>query len=259
MKLIGNPAVSIVMATYNGKTYLAEQIQSVLAELHPDDELIVVDDGSQDGTLELLDSLKSPVVRIVCNLTNVGILATFERGLLLSSKEIIFLCDQDDVWLPGKRAAFVAAFERDPRTLVVVSDAQLIDASGRVTAPSFMATRGGFRGGVLSTLLCNRYLGSAMALRRELFFAALPIPRQVPMHDMWLGAIASMLGKVHYIPVPLMQYRRHGGNVSPSRRKGWSRMLRWRLALLLALVGRLCKLALGLHAASTTPASNRRP
>ena len=259
MKLISNPSVSVVMATYNGKQYLAEQLSSVLAELLPDDELIIVDDGSQDGTLELLDSLESPAVRIVRNLTNAGVLATFERGLLLSSKEIIFLCDQDDVWLPGKRAAFVDAFERDPRTLVVVSDAQLIDASGSVTAPSFMATRGGFRGGILSTLVRNRYLGCAMALRRELLFAALPIPRWVPMHDMWLGALGSILGRVHYIPVPLMQYRRHGGNVSPSRRQGWSRMLRWRLALLLALAGRLCKLALGHHTATTTPASTRRP
>lgn len=259
MKLTNNPSVSVVMATYNGKQYLAEQLSSVLAELLPDDELIIVDDGSQDGTLELLDSLESPAVRIVRNLTNAGVLATFERGLLLSSKEIIFLCDQDDVWLPGKRAAFVDAFERDPRTLVVVSDAQLIDASGSVTAPSFMATRGGFRGGILSTLVRNRYLGCAMALRRELLFAALPIPRWVPMHDMWLGALGSILGRVHYIPVPLMQYRRHGGNVSPSRRQGWSRMLRWRLALLLALAGRLCKLALGHHTATTTPASTRRP
>jgi glycosyltransferase involved in cell wall biosynthesis len=259
MKLANNPSVSVVMATYNGKPYLAEQLSSVLAELLPDDELIIIDDHSQDGTLELLDSLKSPAVRIVRNLTNIGVFATFERGLLLSSKEIIYLCDQDDVWLPGKRAAFVAAFERDPRTLVVVSDAQLIDASGSVTASSFMATRGGFRGDILSTLVRNRYLGCAMALRRELLIAALPIPRSVPMHDMWLGALGSILGRVHYISAPLMQYRRHGGNVSPSRRQGWSRMLRWRLALMLALTGRLWKLTLGRHTTTTNPASTRRP
>ena len=259
MKSISNPSMSVVMATYNGKSYLVEQLNSVLAELLPDDELIIVDDGSQDGTLELLDSVKSPAVRVVRNLTNVGVFATFERGLLLSSKDIIFLCDQDDVWLPGKRAAFVAAFERDPRTLVVVSDAQLIDESGVVTAPSFMATRGGFRCGVLSTLVRNRYLGCAMALRRELLFAALPIPRGVPMHDMWLGALGSLLGRVHYISSPLIQYRRHGGNVSPSRRQGWLRMLRWRLALLFALAGRFGTLALGRHAPPTNPASTRRP
>lgn len=259
MKLTANPSVSVVMATYNGKSYLTEQLRSVLAELLPDDELIIVDDGSQDGTLELLDSLKSPAVRVVRNLTNAGVFATFERGLLLSSKEIVFLCDQDDVWLSGKRAAFVAAFERDPRTLVVVSDAQLIDADGSVTAPSFMATRGGFRGGILGTLVRNRYLGCAMALRRELLVAALPIPRSVPMHDMWLGSLGSILGRVHYISTPLMQYRRHGGNVSPSRRQGWLRMLRWRLALLLALAGRLSKLTLGRHTPPINPPATRRP
>jgi glycosyltransferase involved in cell wall biosynthesis len=259
VELTDNSSVSVVMATYNGKQYLAEQISSVLAELLPGDELIIVDDGSQDGTLELLDSLESPAVHVIRNLTNAGVMATFERGLLLSSKVIIFLCDQDDVWLPGKRSAFIGAFERDPRTLVVVSDAQLIDASGSVTAPSFMATRSGFRGGILSTLVRNRYLGCAMAVRRDLLFAALPIPRSVPMHDMWLGALGSILGRVSYISTPLMQYRRHGGNVSPSRRQGWSRMLRWRLTLIFALAYRLGKLAVGRHTPPTNPALFRRP
>jgi glycosyltransferase involved in cell wall biosynthesis len=259
MKLTNSPAVSVVMATYNGKAFLAEQLQSVLAELHPEDELIIVDDGSQDGTLEILNSFGSPAVRIVRNLTNIGVLATFERGLSLSSKEFIFLCDQDDIWLPGKRAAFVAAFECNPRILVVLSDAQLIDASGRVTAPSFMATRDGFHGGILSTLVRNRYLGCAMALRRELLFAALPIPQSVPMHDMWLGALGSILGRVCYISVPLMQYRRHGGNMSPSRHQGWSRMLRWRLSLIFTLAHRLGKFAIGCHIPSINQVLNRRP
>lgn len=247
MKSISNTSVSVVMATYNGKTYLPEQLQSVLAELLPDDELIIVDDGSQDGTLELLDSLKSPAIHIVRNLTNVGVLATFERGLLLSSKEIIFLSDQDDVWLPGKRSAFVKAFERDPRTLIVVSDAELIDAQGTVTAHSFMATRGGFRSSVWSTLIRNRYLGCAMALRRELLAAALPIPGSVPMHDMWFGALGSAIGRVSYIATPLIQYRRHGGNVSPGQSQGWLRMFRWRITLLMLLIIRLFSYVFRLH------------
>jgi glycosyltransferase involved in cell wall biosynthesis len=259
MKSISNPSVSVVMATYNGKEYLAEQIKSVLAQLLPDDELIIIDDDSKDGTLELIGSLKSPAVRVVRNLTNVGVFATFERGLLLSSKDVIFLCDQDDVWLSGKRAAVVAEFERDPRILIVVSDAELIDENGCVIASSFMATRGGFRGGIFSTLVRNRYLGCAMALRRELLVSALPIPRSVPMHDMWLGALGSILGRVHYISVPLIQYRRHGSNVSPSRRQGWLRMLRWRLALLFALAGRFGRLAFGRHIPPANQVSTRRP
>lgn len=247
MTVAHSPSVSVVMATYNGKPYLAEQLVSVLSQLLPDDELIIVDDNSQDGTLELVEALKTPLVRVVRNSHNLGVLATFERGLLLSSKEIVFLCDQDDIWLAGKRAAFVAAFERDPGLLVVVSDAELIDAKGVVTAPSFMATRGGFRGSVGNTLVRNRYLGCAMAVRRELLAVALPIPRPVPMHDMWLGALGSILGKVHYIPASLIQYRRHGSNASPARSGGGLRILRWRVRLLRLLVIRLFRWKARLH------------
>jgi len=240
--------VSVVMATYNGKQYLDAQLASVLAQLLPGDELIIVDDGSQDGSLELIDDLASPLVRCVRNPQNMGVLATFERGLLLSTKDIVFLCDQDDIWLPGKRDAVVQAFKSDPGLWVVISDAELIDASGRLTEPSFMASRGGFQGSFWKTLVSNRYLGCAMALRRELLGVALPVPRQVPMHDMWFGALGSILGKVHYISTPLIQYRRHGGNASPARSQDWLRMARWRGALMLALVARLSAWVLGRHA-----------
>jgi len=233
-------AISVVMATYNGSNFLPAQIASVLAQLTPEDELVVVDDASSDDTVDWLNSLSDSRLQIYENLSNLGVLESFERGLSLARKPIIFLCDQDDVWLPGKRATFVAAFERDPHILVVVSDAELINANGVVTAPSFMATRGGFSGSVLSTLIRNRYLGCSMALRRELLDLALPIPRWIPMHDMWLGAIGRIFGKTYYIPIPLMQYRRHGGNVSPASSQSFSRMLRWRLALLAAIAIRYC-------------------
>lgn len=248
MNLSSNPGVSVVMATYYGKAYLAEQLASVLAQLLPGDELIIVDDGSQDGSLELIEALASPLVRCVRNPHNLGVLATFEHGLLMSSKDIVFLCDQDDVWLPGKRDAVVQAFESDPGLWVVISDAEVIDARGQLMEPSFMAMRGGFRGSFWQTLVSNRYLGCAMALRRELLCVALPIPRQVPMHDMWFGALASLLGSVHYISRPQIQYRRHGANASPAGSQNWLLMVRWRVALVLALIARLSAWAVGRHA-----------
>ena len=229
-------SVSVVIATHNGERYLKQQIDSVLAELQLGDELIVVDDASLDSTSELMASLTWQSLRIVKNTSNIGVLRTFERALMLAHGDVVFLCDQDDIWLPGKRAAFLEAFAANALTLVVVSDAQLIDANGAMLAPSFMATRGGFQGGLLSTLIRNRYLGCAMAMRREVLTVALPIPRYVPMHDMWLGAVACVAGRVHYIASPLLQYRRHGGNVSPSTRQGWLKMLRWRGGLMSALV-----------------------
>lgn len=245
--------VSVVMAVYNGERYLLEQVESVLAELVHGDELIIIDDASFDNSIFLLRSLRSPALKIYNNSINSGVIASFDRGLRIASNEFVFLCDQDDIWLQGKRSAFVTAFENDPLAMVVVSDVELIDASGVVTAASFMATRGGFRGSLFSTFVRNRYLGCAMAVRRELLVAALPIPPFVPMHDMWLGALGRILGEVHYIPAPTMQYRRHGGNVSPSLRQGWWRILRWRFALLAALVFRFGAISLGRHSPPTDP------
>lgn len=230
--------VSVAMATYNGKRFLQPQLSSILASLRPADELVVVDDGSSDGTWDALQAIADPRVRVLRNESNQGVVRTFERAFRETRHPIVFLSDQDDVWEPGKRDAFVAAFAGDPACQAVISDARIIDARGEVIAESFMATRGGFSGSVAGTLLRNRYLGCAMAVRRSVLDAALPIPACAPMHDMWLGSIAALLGRVDYLPAPLLRYRRHDGNVSPARHQGVLDMIRWRLDLVRALLQR---------------------
>jgi len=230
--------ISVVMTVYNGQRYLLPQVQSVLAQLEPGDELIAVDDASSDESVRLLTQLAAPSLRLLRNASNQGVRASFERGLAAARHEFVFLCDQDDLWLPGKRTEVVQAFARSPRVTAVISDAEVIDAEGRVTATSFMAARGGFEAGLLATLWRSRYLGCAMAVRRSLLQLALPIPAHVPMHDMWLGAMARLSGEVVYLPRPLIQYRRHGENVSPDSRQPWGQMLRWRWALLQSVAGR---------------------
>ena len=243
----GNEPVSVVMAVYNGERFLAPQVESVLAQLQPHDELLIIDDASTDSSPRWLAQLDDARVRILRQPGNAGVLKSFEAGLQRARHDLVFLCDQDDVWLPGKRDAVVVEFERDPRALIVVSDAEVIDAHDRVVAPSFMATRHGFKGRFHHTLVRNRYLGCAMAVRRELIDAALPIPAGVPMHDMWLGSLGSVLGRVRYIARPLIRYRRHGSNLSPSQRQPWSRMVSWRWALLRAVVNRIGRIVLGTH------------
>lgn len=232
-------SVSVVMAVYNGQQFLSDQVESVLAELLPGDELIVINDASSDGSLAFLESIDSSELRIYTNTSNLGVIRSFEQGLQLAIHEFVFLCDQDDVWLPGKRTAFVAAFEQDPAVSVVISDAQVINAQGRVISSSFMASRCGFRGSVWATVWRNRYLGCAMALRHSLLAVALPVPQKVPMHDMWFGAMGAMVGKIVYLPRPFLQYRRHTCNVTSSRRAPFLRMISWRMALLVALFSRI--------------------
>ncbi len=224
------------MAVYNGRRWLPAQLSSIRTQLAAGDEIVVVDVGSTDGTPDDLRALGDPRLRLLSNPRNLGVRASFERALRACRGEFIFLSDQDDVWLPGKVQTLTAALADG--ALLALSDASVIDADGREVERSFMARRGGFRGSLAATLVRNRYLGCTMALRRELLDLALPIPERVPMHDMWIGALATMHGRVAYIDRALMQYRRHGGNVSPDRRAGWGQMLRWRIALASLLMTR---------------------
>lgn len=233
------PPVTVAMATYNGRRWIAEQVDSILRGLGPDDELVVVDDASTDGTADWLRALGDDRVRVERNPANLGVRASFERALSLARGAVVFLADQDDVWEPGKREALLAPFAADPRVTVAVSDASLIDGEGRCIGASFMATRGGFDGSLAGTLLRNRFLGCAMAVRRDVVEVALPIPARAPMHDMWLGAVGALLGRAAYVDAPLLRYRRHGGNASPSRSPSPLRALRWRVDLAIALLARL--------------------
>lgn len=234
--------VSVVMAVYNGARFLPEQLSSLLADLHPDDELIVIDDASPDHSGTIIRAAGDARIKLLHTDLNLGVRLSFERGLRRARHDIVFLCDQDDIWVAGKRDAYVATFCADAHILVVLSDAQVIDSSGRVTEQSFMSTRGGFSSGFWSNVYRNRFLGCTMAFRRQLLADVLPIPAWAPMHDMWIGLMGQILGEVAYLPAPYLQYRRHDANVSPGRRQPWHRVLVWRVQLLVALVLRMIAL-----------------
>ena len=239
-----NEPISVVMAVHNGSRYLDEQMRSILDQLHDDDEFVVIDDASGDDSVAKIEALADSRLKLHRNPVNLGIRATFERGFAQARHDIVFLSDQDDVWIEGKRDALVAAFHEDPAVVVVLSDSQLIDADGALIAPSFMATRGGFHGSWWSTIVRNRYLGCSMAVRRRLFDVALPVPAWAPMHDMWLGAIGSIVGKVVYLPAVYLRYRRHGSNATPSFRHSLPVMVIQRMRFLLAISARLLRVSI---------------
>jgi len=231
--------VSVVMAVYNGGKFLRAQLDSLLQDLDEQDEVVIVDDQSSDDSLLIIRGYDDGRLKLHENEQNSGVFATFQHALSFAKNDIIFLCDQDDVWLPGKREAFLRVFQSDAKCLAVVSDGEWINEAGEVILISHMATRGGFRGDFLSTLIRNRYHGCFMAIHADLLPRALPIPPGVPMHDMWLGALATIYGNVHFINKAYMQYRRHATNVSPVRRQGIFQMVVWRWRLLKEVVKRV--------------------
>ncbi|WP_258190848.1 glycosyltransferase [Arthrobacter sp. PAMC25284] len=97
-----NIRVSVCMATYRGAAFVEEQVASILAELGPDDELVIVDDASPDETADVIAAIEDPRVRLVRATANRGYVRTFEEAVRLSRGDYIFLSDQDDVWIPGR-------------------------------------------------------------------------------------------------------------------------------------------------------------
>jgi glycosyltransferase involved in cell wall biosynthesis len=252
---------SVCMAVYNGSQYIREQAASILPQLGGGDEIVAVDDASQDASVAILEGFHDPRIRIIRHAENRGVLRTFERALREASGEIIFLSDQDDIWHPDKIARIVKTFVDNRRMTLVLSNGELIDSSGRPLSRQLYGNDS-FTPGVFSNLIKNRYQGSTMAFRRGILEAVLPFPEGIPMHDSWIGLVNAVIGRTAYLPESLLFYRRHVGNVTAPRHGPLLRMAgqRWRLASSLALrMGtmmrvkrRLCKQGRGTAAVCVT-------
>lgn len=205
-------SVSVALATYNGRRYLPEQLASLVAQKRRPDELVVCDDLSTDGTVELLEDFARTApfpVRIHRNPNNLGVLRNFEKALSLCEGDIIFLSDQDDVWLPEKIDEIVRLFEARPDALAMVNDKLIADENLVPTGATMLGNIRGF-----GSPDGNFVAGCCSAFRREWLGIALPIPDGAIAHDTWLIGLAHRLGLVSISEKALQYYRRHGSNVS---------------------------------------------
>jgi glycosyltransferase involved in cell wall biosynthesis len=236
--LNSRPKISVCIAAYQGERYIALQLRSILEQLSADDEVIVVDDGSTDGTCREISALQDARLVLTRNFDNQGVLRSFETALSRSSGEIVFLSDQDDIWLPGKVESVLDAFVRDPDLMLVASDAILVDEEGTKIGDSFYAKRGKFRAGLWSNLLIGKFHGCTMAFRSILLKRALPFPPgRLVHHDTWIGCMNALLGgKTKYISEPLVAYRRHSTNATGRIKLSNYTRLKMRCQILLRLL-----------------------
>lgn len=200
-------SVSVALAAYNGMQYIQKQISTVLAQLQESDELIVSVNPSHDGTEEYLRALAEKDHRVkVFYCEEKGVIANFENAILHCSNEIVYLCDQDDVWKKAKVAKVNACFTED--VVLVEHDCLYTDENLQETGQTLFKKRHPHTG-FFYNYVHNSYQGSCMAFRKELIKYIVPIPRNIAMHDQWIGLIAEKMGRVVYLKEPLMLYRRH--------------------------------------------------
>jgi glycosyltransferase involved in cell wall biosynthesis len=196
--------ISVCMATYNGAPFIERQLRSILMQLSKEDEVVISDDGSTDGTLSLIASFNDARIHVLHNPTK-NLIKNFENTLKHAKGDYIFLADQDDVWRHDKVSLCGNALQE---FTLVLSDCSLIDKDENVLHPSYFKLQPPRRS-LFGNLYKNSYLGCCMAFQRKVLEKALPFPQNIPMHDSWLGIVAQTLGPVHCIEEPLVLYRRH--------------------------------------------------
>ena len=207
--------ISVCMATYNGEKYIKEQLESILSQIGENDEVIISDDSSTDNTVEIIKSFKDNRIKIFENQKFKSPIFNFENALNNATGDIIVLSDQDDIWKANKIETIKKYMHNYD---LVLSDADIIDEKGNILHKSFYKLNGS-KNGFIKNIVKNSYLGCTMAFNKKILDKSLPFPKDLPMHDSWIGLIGEMYGKVYFIEDKLISYRRHGNNVSPTGEK----------------------------------------
>lgn len=205
--------ISVCMATYNGSRYIREQIDSIICQLSPDDELIISDDYSIDETCNIVRSYKDARIKLIMNEGKKGVTHNFENALLHARGDIIFLADQDDVWFPDKIKE-LSDFLIQGNYDVVTGNCALTDADLNIVLPRYYIDRSPLDRSVLGNFIKDLWLGCCMAFRRKVLQATLPFPERMAAHDLWIALYSQLHFRCGYYPKVLQYYRRHENTVS---------------------------------------------
>jgi glycosyltransferase involved in cell wall biosynthesis len=239
------PKISVCMATYNGAGFVTRQLETVLPQLSPGDEVVISDDSSTDGTIEAIEELRDSRIRLLKANFFRSPTYNFENALKLASGDIVFLADQDDEWVDGW---VDAALKELQDVSLVVCDAHMIDRDGKLHPGSEARIYHGIRkSGVIQNLYRNGYIGCCCAFRREILEVALPFPAKIPWHDWWLGLIADTFFTTRFVDRKWIRYRRHENNASSTGEQSSSTLtqkLRMRCHMAICLLNRFASITL---------------
>jgi len=232
--------ISVCIATYNGEKYIKEQLNSILIQLEDNDEVIISDDHSTDNTINVINSLNDPRIKIYKNTKESGYTKNFENALEKVKGDIIFISDQDDLWMKNKVKITLEILKTYD---FVANNAEIVDENLNLIHASVFQCRN-VKQGFLTNFIKIKYLGCCLAFKKQILQKALPFPnnQELSEHDAWLPLISEIFFKVYLIEQPLMKYRRHGENTSLGMAKSKNSLLKKimkRLYLLFHLLKRL--------------------
>ncbi len=221
--------ISVALCSYNGAKYIREQLESITGQSLRPKEIVVCDDGSSDGTVELVESFARSAavdVRVYRNERQMGVNANFSRAIGLCRGAYVVLSDQDDIWAKDKLELSMAEMARQEKAIgikrpcLVHSDLKVCGSDGRVLATSYMRRQGlnHVTEAPLRRLQVRGFVtGATVLMNRALVEVALPIPEEAVHHDWWLALVAAAAGRIGFVPQVLVFYRQHSSNVIGSK------------------------------------------
>lgn len=205
---MNKPLVSIALCTYNGEQFLVEQLDSIVNQTYPNLEVIIVDDGSKDETISILQSYskKHTNIKIYQNEVNLGYIKNFEKAITLCSGEYIALSDQDDIWILNKIELQV---EEIGNNILIYHDSEFVNQQGASLNKKMSDILKMYEGeSYRPFLFFNCLSGHECLFHKSLIAASIPFPKEI-FHDRWLAFTATNRGSIKYLDVPLVKYRQH--------------------------------------------------
>jgi glycosyltransferase involved in cell wall biosynthesis len=211
--MANKPKVSIIIPVYNGEKTIRETLESVLQQSLTALEVIVINDGSTDGTVAVLDAFCDARLRVY-TFANAGVAISRNRGIDLAQGDYVAFLDADDLWTPDKLASHIAALEANPQAAVAYSWTDCIDAEGQFLRSGSYVSQAGW---VFQDLLQFDFLDSgsnAVICRRALEQIDGFDPTLSPAED-W-DFLLKLAEKFDFVSIPKVQvkYRIHAATAS---------------------------------------------
>ena len=211
-----NKKIDILMATYNGEKYLAEQLDSIINQTYHNWNLLIRDDNSTDRTLEIIQDYQKKDNRIKLlkdNKGNLGIVKNFEELLKNSESEFIMFSDQDDIWIENKLDMYLKMIEKiKNKGFMIHSDAILFDKNkSNILKDTFISKKAINKG--LENVFFNYFVqGATILISKEIKNFILPFPKEVYLHDRYIHLISELFFERIFVNEALIYYRQHGDN-----------------------------------------------
>mgnify|MGYP000894578244 FL=1 len=211
-----NKKIDILMATYNGEKYLAEQLDSIINQTYHNWNLLIRDDNSTDRTLEIIQDYQKKDNRIKLlkdNKGNLGIVKNFEELLKNSESEFIMFSDQDDIWIENKLDVYLKTAEKIKiKGFLLHSDAVLFNKNKSDASTRTFISKKAEKKGLENTFFNYFVQGATILISKEIKNFILPFPKEAYLHDRYIHLISELFFERIFVNEALIYYRQHGDN-----------------------------------------------